>query len=73
MRTMIEYFRFHIEYLWNAAHREPPFESLGIERQGRTIDLKKTGPHAAQPPALRERFIKQSIFNSQFQLVRLRH
>jgi hypothetical protein len=30
---MIEYFRRHVEYLWNAARREP---------QGRTIDLKKT-------------------------------
>ena len=30
---MIEYFRRHVKYLWNAARREP---------QGRTIDLKKT-------------------------------
>jgi hypothetical protein len=29
---MIEYFRLNIEYLWNAACREP---------RGRTIDLKK--------------------------------
>jgi len=42
---MIEYFRLQIEYLWNAACREP---------QGRTIDLKKTEHHAAQAPALRE-------------------
>jgi hypothetical protein len=33
---------FLIEYSWNAARREPPFESFGIERQGRTINLKKT-------------------------------
>jgi len=32
-----------IEYLWNAARRESPFESLGVERQGGTIDLNKTG------------------------------
>jgi len=40
---MIEYFRLHIEYLWNAARREPPFENLGGERQGGTINLNKTG------------------------------
>ena len=39
---MIEYFRLHIEYLWNAARREPPFERFGVERQGGTIDLNKT-------------------------------
>jgi hypothetical protein len=49
---------FLIEYLWNAARREPPFENLGIERQGQTINLKKT----EHSDSLN---IQYSIFNSQ--------
>ena len=53
--VMIEYCRLNIEYLWNAARREP---------RGRTIDLKKT----EHSDSLNSQF---SIVNSQFRLVQV--
>jgi hypothetical protein len=42
-----------------------PVESLWVER---SILIEKTERHAAQAPALRERYHKSSIFNRQYSI-----
>jgi len=62
----IEYFQLNIEYLWNAARREP---------QGRTIDIKKRRSITRRKRlrcASDSLNIQFSIINSQFQLVQVK-
>ncbi len=56
-RSIIKYFRFHSDYSWNTALREPPLKDLLSRALGSNYRFKKDR-------ALR--FNKYPIFNSQF-------